>query len=473
MKIKHAELEIPREEPFKNCKLERVKYGKILAEVIGIYADGFVLAINNEWGTGKTTFVKMWAQELSNRGYRTVYFNAWENDFNLNPLSAIMSELKSIMKKGKNGEKMFKSLVEKGSVLVRNVAPSLIKAVMKKYVVDIDEIDTAGENTTKAITEVLEAEVKEYSLKKETIIEFKKELEVLIKSTESSKPLVYIIDELDRCRPNYAVELLEQMKHFFSVPGIIFVLSIDKNHLASSVQGFYGSHQINTDEYLRRFIDLEYSMPRPSNEAFCKYLFGYYAFNEFFYSQERQKYNEFQYDADQMITMATLLFNKSNATLRQQEKIFGLTRLILSSFNSNQYIFSSVLFVLIFVKTMRNKLYETIVYHRIGVPDLAVAFAELVPNDVVRPSNLNLVYVQGLLLTFYNNDRENEGKIELFSVDGYGKLQTSIRSGLDSGNDKHVLAECFRSISNQWDYRGVGLSHFINKIELMDPVNVS
>ena len=78
------------------------------------------------------------------------------------------------------------------------------------------------------------------------------------------------------------------MKHFFSVPGIVFVLSIDKNHLASSVRGYYGSENINTDEYLRRFIDLEYSIPLPSNKTFCKYLYEYYAFNDFFSSNERK-----------------------------------------------------------------------------------------------------------------------------------------------------------------------------------------
>ena len=66
MKIKHHEIEIPQENPFANCKLAREPYARVLTDIANTYADGFVLAINNEWGTGKTTFVKMWQQQLKN-----------------------------------------------------------------------------------------------------------------------------------------------------------------------------------------------------------------------------------------------------------------------------------------------------------------------------------------------------------------------------------------------------------------------
>src|SRR5690554_3950746 len=96
MKIKHSELEIPEVNPFEHCKLNRKQYASILTDIVSIYSDGFVLAINNEWGTGKTTFVKMWQQYLKNKDFQTVYFNAWENDFDRNPLIAILSELKTL-----------------------------------------------------------------------------------------------------------------------------------------------------------------------------------------------------------------------------------------------------------------------------------------------------------------------------------------------------------------------------------------
>ena len=95
MNIKHHEIEIKTENPFANCKLDRQKYSSVLTSIINSYPHGFVLALNNKWGTGKTTFVKMWEQDLKNQEFQTLYFNAWENDFENNPLTALMGELKN------------------------------------------------------------------------------------------------------------------------------------------------------------------------------------------------------------------------------------------------------------------------------------------------------------------------------------------------------------------------------------------
>ena len=246
MKIKHQELVIPKDEPFKNCQLDREKYASVLTDIVESYSEGFVLSINNAWGTGKTTFIKMWKQHLENQGFQTIYFNAWENDFDSNPLVAIMSELKTLINGDKDRENKFKSALEKAAILVKNITPALVNALSKKYIGETGA--DLLENTTKAAVEIFESEINIYTNKKETIKQFKVKLGEFIKAKSDQKPLVFIIDELDRCRPDYAVELLEKIKHFFSIPGIIFVLSIDKVHLSSSVKGFYGSDQINADE---------------------------------------------------------------------------------------------------------------------------------------------------------------------------------------------------------------------------------
>lgn len=88
MNIKHNDIKIDSEYPFINCKLGREKYANVLTSIVANYGDGFVLALNNKWGAGKTTFVKMWEQMLINKEYQTIYFNAWENDFEDNPLTA-------------------------------------------------------------------------------------------------------------------------------------------------------------------------------------------------------------------------------------------------------------------------------------------------------------------------------------------------------------------------------------------------
>lgn len=463
MKIKHQELLVDKENPFLNCKLDRKQYAVVLTNIVKSYADGFVLAINNDWGTGKSTFVKMWEQKLKNEGFQTIYFNAWENDFDSNPLVAIISELQTLA--NTNNEEVFKSVIKKGAVLIKNTTPAILKALIKKYI-DTDAISDILENTAKAGTEILEEEIKEYAEKKKTIIHFRDDLKDFIEKKTSNLPLIFIIDELDRCRPDYAVEVLEQMKHFFSVKGVVFILSMDKKHLASSICGFYGSENINTDEYLRRFIDLEYSLPKPSNKAFIRYLFEYYGFNDFFFSEERKLYKELSSDSGLLLDIAELLFENTIVTLRQQEKILGQTRLIINSFKSNQYSFPHVLIILVFIKTIKNDLYQQIDNNIISVQDLCNRVSELMPSEKRNTHNINLTYVIAMLLHFYNNNEDFQYRMKLFQTEPDGKITSSIKSKLE--NERSSLASCFSRLSDD-RISDTNLKYLLNKINLIEP----
>lgn len=178
MKIKHHKIVTPEGKPFENCKLNRKQYAEVLTSIVSTYADGFVLAINNEWGTGKTTFVEMWQQQLKNEGFQTIYFNAWENDFDNNPLVAIMAELKSLTKSNDN---TFNSVLQKGAVLVKSVGPELLKALLNKYTgLDKTSLETI-KNSAEGITEILKDEIEDYANKKKTIVEFRVELAQFVK----------------------------------------------------------------------------------------------------------------------------------------------------------------------------------------------------------------------------------------------------------------------------------------------------
>lgn len=469
MKIKHTDIIINEDNPFANCKLDRLQYAKILTNIISSYSDGFVLAINNEWGTGKTTFVKMWQQYLNNESYKTIYFNAWENDFDLNPIVAIMSELKALS--NSSNKELYKSVLQKGAVLSKKILPALLKSLSKKYLFDSDIIIDAIENTAEAATEILEEEIKEYTDKKQTVREFREELEKFVEKVDNNKPILFIIDELDRCRPSYAVELLEQMKHFFSVKGIVFVLSIDKTQLSHAIKGVYGSDRINSDEYLRRFIDLEYSIPFPSIEKFCKYLYDYYSFDDIF--KERRKHSEFASDDDSLLRISTMLFTKDNATLRQQEKIYGFTRLVLSSFKHNYYIFPDLFFVLIYMKVTKPELYIKIRNQTIALQDLSNGFTGLFPTNLYGVFDVNLLYIEAELLHFYNNQRDYYQREKLIEADENRNNFTSIKSRLDMGTGQTSLIECLVHVSSSLNCRDIKLSYLLNKIDLLESININ
>lgn len=468
MKIKHTDLIINKDNPFANCKLKRKAYAEILTNIICSYSDGFVLAINNEWGTGKTTFVKMWQQYLNNEKFNTIYFNAWENDFDHNPLVAIMSELKTLV--DTSTDKLYKSILQKGAVLSKHILPALIKSLSKKYLIDTEIILEAIENTTEGVTEILEEEIKEYINKKQTVKQFREELERFVEKTTNNKPIVFIIDELDRCRPNYAVELLEQMKHFFSVNGIVFVLSIDKVQLSHAIKGYYGNDRINSEEYLRRFIDLEYSLPFPSIENFCKYLYEYYSFDEIF--EERKQFAEFQADRESLIKISTMLFVKDNATLRQQEKIYGFIRLIVNSFDYNQFIFPELLFILIYLKIIKSQLYDKIKNNSLSLQELSNEFYYIIPHNLQKAYNINLLYIEAMLLHFYNNQKDYAQREKIIEIDENRNPITPIKSKLEIEPDRTTLIQCLSHINSNYHYSDIKLSYLLDRIDMVEPIKI-
>jgi hypothetical protein len=463
MKLRHIDLEIPKETPFQNCKLNRELYAQILYNIVSSYEDGFVLALNNDWGAGKTTFVKMWQQMMQNNEYQVVYFNAWENDFDNNFLVAFMSELKEIIKDENN----YKSLIDKSAILAKHLVPSIIKAILNKQL-DSKILTESLDNALKASTEIFENEIKDYTNKKQSIKDFRSKLEEYIKETSNGKPLIFIIDELDRCRPDYSVEVLEQIKHLFSVSGITFVLSIDKKHLSSAIKGYYGCDMIDTDDYLRRFIDLEYSLPAPKAEDYINYLYDYYGFDEYFLSPDINNPS----GKEIFIGMAITLYNKSKPTLRVLEKIFSLTRLALSTFNTNRKSYSYLVFLLVFVKITNFKIYHKIDKNILTLQELSDLIYELLYNPYFKKDLFNNLSIEAQMLTLYNN-RISRKKEDLFIKDLNGQVTPSISSKLDEKFGKKTrfnLARCLEEID--FELEGVSIQYFLERINLTQPMIV-
>ena len=96
----------------------------------------------------------------------------------------------------------------------------------------------------------------------------------------TSQPLVFIIDELDRCRPTFAIQLLERVKHIFDVTNIVFVFGINRGELVKSLESVYG--KIDAGTYLRRFFDMEFVLTAPEPAEFCRNLVKRYQLDAFF-----------------------------------------------------------------------------------------------------------------------------------------------------------------------------------------------
>lgn len=470
MNIKHYEIEIEKESPFANCKLDRKKYSDVLTNIINSYPYGFVLALNNKWGTGKTTFVKMWEQDLKNKNYQTVYFNAWENDYENNPLTALMGELKTITRKETEPE--FKKTLKKASAITKNIAPIIAKAIADRYI-DTEGIKDAFIGVTKGLSDVFENEVNEYQKKKKSISDFRSSLSEFIAKIDDSKPLIFIIDELDRCRPNYAVSILEQIKHFFSVPNIVFILSIDKEQLGNAIKGVYGSENINADEYLRKFIDLEYSIPEPETENFYKYLYDYFKYDDFFKSSERLNIGALKSDSAYFLETCQLLFTNERVPLRQQEKILAHSRLALRSFNANNYVIPSLFLFLNFIKLRYNNFYESLKNKSLSIKEVQEQFLFIINPSVNRESESTIMWLEIYLINAYNNYFQNKQQFKkLYEIDkDSGRNKSLICSIIKTDSEQDVMS-ILESINRMRGEGTLDLSFLINRIELLENLKV-
>ncbi len=258
---------------FDNCKLNRKEYGEFLTNYIKGEHDGFVLNLNGSWGTGKTEFLRRLYTHLTNEGHPTIYIDAWESDFSQVPLSVVASEL-----------------INQLSIIYHNIGSDLDKitgflgkalkgtviagaGLATKYLVD----DSAtGREIVKTLFEAsakdfLTSIKKEHEEQVEAIKSIRKELGLLaevLKSTHGKElPVIVLIDELDRCRPNYAIEMLEVIKHFFTTKNFVFVVATDTMQLQESIKSVYGSN-FDSNTYLKRFFNREAKLAEPNLEHY-------------------------------------------------------------------------------------------------------------------------------------------------------------------------------------------------------------
>lgn len=237
----------------------------------------YTFVIDAPWGSGKTFFVKQVAralqmtnptlsqdsakpsttfgnidEELLKKPYLPIYFNAWEDDHFENPILPILASIANAAdEQSVKGGKDF----GKGVIGAIEATASLIG-----YGGDINGVI---ENFSG--TDFLE----QYKNEKE----LRGKIDELIKTNlpEVADRAIIFIDELDRCRPEFAIKVLEQTKTLFQQDNIVVVYSTDITQLAHSLQGVYGP-RFDGRKYLERFYDkrLELNPIKPADYLLYK-----------------------------------------------------------------------------------------------------------------------------------------------------------------------------------------------------------
>lgn len=352
MILKSTDIEIPEDNPFLNDSLNRQDSAEALTEFVLSANESLVICIDAPWGQGKTTFLRMWAQSLKNKKVPTIYFSAWENDFSDDALVSLIGEIgSSLAEISKTGdESKAKEYFEKAKTVGVALLKKSLPVAAKIATAGALDLDKVTEQALAALAESLAKEqIDRYENSKKSIQHFRDALHAFalrITDEEDPKPLVFIIDELDRCRPSYSIEILEKAKHFFNAQNMVFVLGADKGQLGSSIRSIYGEG-LNVNGYLRRFIDFDYLLPTPEKGKFVKVLFVKHAFKDYFAQKQTR---DAHYEHEQALAMFAELFGLYDLTLREQEHCCSLLSLAIKTTPNDYKLYPLLLCFLIVLK---------------------------------------------------------------------------------------------------------------------------
>lgn len=223
-----------------------------------------VYSISADFGAGKTFFCEKLKCVLEKEGIQTTKMNIWEMDFYEDPLMPILAKLNEIYEK--DGQKLPTKIIDSTLKFSKNSLAFLCGTAIKSISQEALNVDITEEFKNHFSSKSLYDDFNQYQ---KALTELKEALTKWAKS--SDKPIIIIIDELDRCSPDYAVRTLEVLKHFFDVSGFVFVLAIDENHLESSVKCLFGTE--NFEGYKRKFINNTFLLPSPDKKAFAEFLY--------------------------------------------------------------------------------------------------------------------------------------------------------------------------------------------------------
>lgn len=262
----------------------------------------YVLNLDASWGTGKSFFLTRFKRHLEAHGHVAVYINAWESDHSEDPFMAVMDEIDAELSKHLPSDK---EVPLTKPATVRRSAAKIIggaafaggKHLITRYlgqeaVEHLGELSGADQDLSEQQQKDLEAALKksvEYAVDRagqEILSQFRQQKQVQqsfrqqltelgeeVLAQKKQAPIFILIDELDRCRPSYAIELLERVKHIFSLENFVYVLGTDTSQLSKAIKGVYGA-DFDGERYLKRFIDRSYHFQPAATDTLVEFCFA-------------------------------------------------------------------------------------------------------------------------------------------------------------------------------------------------------
>lgn len=356
---------------------ERKKlHDQIIRIAINAPDRSLVLALDDKWGNGKTSFVKMMSSEIkktNSHDLDVIYFDAFESDYQSDPFVALSSKIYALLK---NDDGKIKTLAEKllsvgkklGASFAINGAKFAVGAITGGIVsgTALDKAnDTIVESLSTPIETFIEEKIKSGEEEVATIEHFREILSDIHR--ESGKKVIFIVDELDRARPDFALDLLEKIKHIFSVEGFVFLLVINREQFEKSIECRYGN--INSRLYLNKFIHYWFALPKISHIS-DESLAGYHSSTILRYILSLDFGNKLLSRGSTLIKSISYLLEVNNCSLREVERCYSVFCVMENPDRINGYsseVYKVAIGIIAFLKVHDQILLNDIVHKKIDL----------------------------------------------------------------------------------------------------------
>ena len=217
--------------------------------------------------------------DLAEHNHPVIYIDAWESDYSKNPLSVVSAELFQQLSSILSTEDEYLTKVTNSFNEVLRWAKPIMKFAaalqpdsefnqISNIVEEMPAVPSfkSGNDLLTDGNSLIESVKDAHFRQIQAMRELKQQLQLVASILESvyelKMPVVVLVDELDRCRPNYAIELLEVIKHFFEIDNFVFLCASDTKQLCASIKTIYGN-EFDSQAYLKRFFERTMTLPEP------------------------------------------------------------------------------------------------------------------------------------------------------------------------------------------------------------------
>lgn len=281
-----------------------------------------VVGLNAQFGAGKSTFLRMWRTTIESSNGESdnpfiISLNAWQSDYNGDPLFAIISALvEALQENGQKADNLVQAAKDFGWF-----ATAIGSQVINR-ITGIDPIaagrlaeDKRGPSSELS-SDCIDA-FSAYEGRKNAMRNLKEAISNIVSSAQPRA--LFLVDELDRCRPDYAISYLETIKHLFDEKGAVFVLATDRDQLENSAKTAFGAG-LNFDEYYRKFVHREVELPPIADSGYQKLAESYV---QFYLERDKARYCFMKIDSGRTNEI-TKLIGALRLTPRQIQEMFRI-----------------------------------------------------------------------------------------------------------------------------------------------------